>query len=172
VLSSVVIVESGIIDTSVIVAIIGGVGAFLGILLDRHRQALERKREMAATALSDALQWLEVAYRIRRRTSDAPAELARLAEHLHNLQERHTFHASWLEVDLPQAHPAYEALLTRVRSVAAEAIKAAWNASPIASASDMNLGRLLDDDATAAAATYVAAVRRELRLIPIGRLRR
>lgn len=168
-LSTVVIEESGIIDTSVIVAIVGGVGAFVGILFDRRRQALERKREMAADALSDALQWLEVAYRIRRRTSDSPAELGRLVEHIHTLQEKHTFHTSWLQLELPHAHEAYDALLAKLRTLSSQAIKAAWDADPIVTAADMNIGSLFEPDAGTECEAYVAAVRRDIRLIPVGR---
>jgi len=153
-------------DAAVVAAIITASVAFLAFLADRYREAVDRKRRVAADALSDALLWLEMPYRIRRRADDSSATLSSLTERMHQLQEKHVFNASWLRVEIPAAHPAYVALLRSVREQAGPHIQAAWNSTPAERPDLMNVGELFQVDVTKEIAAYVEALARSLRPFP------
>ena len=125
-----------------IAALMAVFGAVLAYLLGQRRTAVERKRISCAEAIADALQWLELPYRIRRRPDDAVETLASLAERTNHLRERLQFHEKWLRIELPKSVPRYRRLVEAVMAAAGPAIEEAWNASPIKSAREMNLGRL------------------------------
>lgn len=153
-------------DAAVVAAIITAGVTFLAFLADRYREAVGRKRGVAADALSDALLWLEVPYRIRRRADNSPATLSNLAERMHQLQEKHIFHASWLRVEIPAAHSAYVALLGTVKEQVAPHIQAAWNSTPAERPDLMNVGRLFEADVAKETDAYAEAVVGSLRLFP------
>lgn len=150
-------------DAAVIAAIITAAVTFLAFLGDRYRAAIERKRSLAAEALSDALLWLELPYRIRRRVDDSPTTLAALAGRVHHLQERHVFCASWLRLEIPTAHEPYVALLEAVKEQVAPHIRAAWSSRAAKRPESMNIGKLFEIDVTVETAAYVDAVARALK---------
>lgn len=146
-------------DAAVIVAIIAAAVTFLAFLGDRYRDALARRRKLAAAALSDALLWLELPYRIRRRVDNDPPTLAALAERMHGLQERQVLHKSWLEVEIPAAHQSYVALLEAVKEQVGTHMRDAWESEPAARPELMNVGQLFEPDITAEVNAYVEATR-------------
>lgn len=126
-------------ETALLVAVIGAAVGLVLNLLNQRQNALERRRRACADALADALRWLELPYRIRRRTDDNLETLGALAGRIHDLQERHEFHASWLRIEVPRAHESYAALIAGVRANAKDSMRDAWELPPIDKAADMNL---------------------------------
>ena len=126
----------------ILAASLPALAAVLIYVLSQRQVALERKRRACAEAISDALSWLELPYRIRRRTDDTDDTLRSLAERIHNLQERLLFHENWLRVEIPQTSQQYRDLVQRVKKKAGPAMQDAWKASPVASANAMNIGDL------------------------------
>lgn len=114
----------------------------MGYLLQQRAAALERKRKTAAEAIADALVWLELPYRIRRRLDDQPGTIAALSERIHDLQERLAFHDNWLRIELPRAHARYVALVHAVKDASMKAIQGAWQAPPLSAPGEMNIGSL------------------------------
>lgn len=129
-------------DPSVVAALIAVVGAVVAYLLGQRQAALERKRKSCAQAIADALQWLELPYRIRRRTDDAAETLSSLADRINNLREQLEFHEKWLRIEMPDSAQKYGRLVKEVRAAAATAISDAWRTGPVKSAGDMNIGAL------------------------------
>ena len=125
-----------------IAALIAVFGAVPAYLLGQRRMVVERKRISCAEAIADALQWLELPYRIRRRPDDGAETIASLGERTNHLRERLQFHEKWLRIEIPKSVPSYRRLVEAVMATAGPAIEEAWNSSPIKSAKDMNLGRL------------------------------
>ena len=116
--------------------------AVLIYVLNQRQAALERKRRACAEAISDALSWLELPYRIRRRTDDTHDTIRGLVERIHHIQERLLFHENWLRVEIPQTYPQYRDLVQEVKKAAEPAMQDAWKSSPVNSASAMNIGVL------------------------------
>ena len=129
-------------DPSVVAALIAVVGAVTAYLLGQRQAALERKRKSCAQAIADALQWLELPYRIRRRPDDDAGTLSSLAERINNLREQIQFHEKWLRIEIPDSAQKYGRLVSEVRAAASSAIEEAWTTGPIKSAGDMNIGEL------------------------------
>ena len=126
----------------VVGAAIAAVGAVSVYWLQTRAAARERKRKMCAQALGDALAWLELPYRVRRRTSDTAQTLAGLAAHAHDLQEKLLFHSSWLCIELPDIGRRYNELLVLLKNSASEPLREAWNTPATATPQDMNVGEL------------------------------
>ena len=116
--------------------------ATLAYLLGQRRISVERKRTLCAEAIADALQWLELPYRIRRRPDGTPQTLTALGDRINDLRERLQFHEKWLRIEIPQSVESYQRLVGEVKAAAGQEIGNAWNASPAQSASDMNVGQL------------------------------
>ncbi len=147
-------------DAAVVAAIIAAGAGVTAFFLDRYRESLERRRRLASEALSVALLWLEIPYRVRRRTDNSATTLSDLAQHIHDLHERQIFHRSWLQVEIREAHAPYVALLTAVKNQASEHIEAAWRSNPIEQPEDMNIGPLFQADVNSEIEDYVQAIRR------------
>ena len=133
-------------EPSVIAALVVGTSAVasavLAYLLGQRRTSVERKRTLCAEAIADALQWLELPYRIRRRPDDTPQTLTALGDRINDLRERLQFHEKWLRIEIPQSVASYQRLVGEVIAAAGQEIENAWNASPAQSASNMNVGQL------------------------------
>ena len=141
-------------EPSVIAALVVGASAVasavLAYLLGQRRTSVERtrcwpsppERTLCAEAIADALQWLELPYRIRRRPDNTPQTLAALGDRINDLRERLQFHEKWLRIEIPQSVASYQRLVEEVIAAAGQEIENAWNASPAQSASDMNVGQL------------------------------
>jgi hypothetical protein len=150
---------------SVVLAIIGS-GAFaaaVSAVIVQRQGTVERKRKACAEALTDALEWLELPYRIRRRLDDTSTTLALLRDHINALQARLAFHDSWLLVELPDAHARYRQLVNSIKGATHEAIFGAWKAEPITRAEQMNTGALFDGNFDEQVAEFAAVVRSALK---------
>lgn len=146
-------------DAAVVAAIIAAGAGVAAFAVGRYVEFLERRRRLASEALSAALLWLEIPYRVRRRTDDSTVTRADLAQRIHDLHERHIFHKSWLQVEIPKAHAPYEALVNAVKRQAGEHIQGAWRSHPIERPEDMNVGLLFEADVSSEIEDYVQAVR-------------
>lgn len=140
--------------------------AFLG----RWRETeLTRKRQTCAEAMADAIAWIELPYRVRRRQDDEPLTLDALAERFHTLHERLLFHENWLRVELPTAYQLYVDLVEAARRAAFVAIREAWEADPVSTPVGMNISA--DDlgidrtEVSGAAAAFTIEVRNRLSLV-------
>ena len=127
-------------DAGIVAAIIAAFGSLIVFSADRYLAALSRTREKAAEALSDALLWIEMPYRVARRTSDDAAALERLASAIHALQERHTFNRAWLQVEIPVAYEPYCELLDDIKAQCGAHLIDAWKRPPVSKAAEMNIG--------------------------------
>jgi hypothetical protein len=139
------------------------VAAGLGFIFAQRQKQLEMKREACAKALSDALAWLELPYRIRRRSSDDPNTRTVIVDRIHSLQEALIFHDSWLLLTVPSAVNPYRRLVSKVKAVCLEPMRSAWNAPAINSGAQMNIGSLGIQPVVDEVTAFVDAVRTELR---------
>ena len=151
------------IDAAVLAAIIADFASFVVFVAERYLASLARRREKAAAALSDALLWIEMPYRIARRTGDDTAALAALTNTMHELQERHLFNRAWIQVEVPEAYDAYVSLIDDIRSQCGPNLTAAWQRLPATKPADMNLGAIYLVDVQTKIDAYVQAVRAALR---------
>lgn len=151
---------------TVAAAAIAAFGAVLIHFLGQRKAVRDRKRDIAARGMADALAWLELPFRVRRRVNDEPATVAALADRMHSLQESLLFHLSWLRVELPGAYEAFQALVASAKDCAASPLSAAWDTPPASTPSAMNIGDLgIDRSAVNPQIEHFAAtVRRELAL--------
>ena len=144
------------------------VTALLAVLVYALRAAAaaqDRKREMCARALADALAWLELPYRIRRRRDDSPDTLARLVSHAHALQEKLVFHRAWLRIELPDSAPLYDRLVSSLKALCEDPLRDAWRASPPTRPEQMNLGPLVPPPPADQIVAFCQAVRHSLTLV-------
>lgn len=155
------------IDTAAYFGLIGtiaaaGIAVLGAALLHFHavgRTIRDRKREVCAKAIADALAWLELPYRVRRRCDDSPATLTALVGRIHDLQERLAFDESWVRIEIPQAYPGFFALIAATRDAAREPLRDAWDAPPAQGPRDMNLGKIAMPSVDAYVEAFADAVR-------------
>jgi len=122
----------------------------------------DRKRELCGKAIAEALAWMELPYRIRRRVDDNAETLRGLADRMHQLQESLLFYRGWLEVELPEARDEFASLIAAVKTAAGEAIREAWRNPPSPRPEDMNIGELnIETSDVEEALTRLARVMRD-----------
>jgi hypothetical protein len=124
----------------IVIATISLLGIALAAALSRWSDATNRRRTSYAAAVETMVAWVEFPYRIRRRTSDTPEELARLADIGHDLQERLRCHAVWIGAECHALGEHYELALRSIGHAVAPACNTAWGTPFIASAADMVIG--------------------------------
>ncbi len=123
----------------VLVVILPILGALFGAALGRWAEARNRRSEHYADAVRVLVRWVEYPYRVRRRTSNAPEELRRLAELGHDLQEELQCHHTWIQAESPRVGRTYANAIATIKSQTAAATADAWQAQPVASGSGMVL---------------------------------
>ena len=124
----------------ILVAAISLVGIALAAALSRWGDATNRRRTSYAAAVETMVAWVEFPYRIRRRTSDTPDELARLADIGHALQERLSCHAVWIGAECHALGEHYQEALVAIGQLVGPACNEAWRTIPILAAADMVIG--------------------------------
>ncbi len=128
---------------TIIAAIIAALVAVMLLVLRQGAESRARKRLDCAKALADALAWLELPYRVRRKVDDKSlSQMASLADRAHELQEAHLLHESWLRIEVPEVYEIYISLLHAVREAAREPLRVAWEHPAIKDGKDMNIGGL------------------------------
>ena len=149
-------------ELALIIAGVGAINIILGAALaaafGRWAQATDRRRDNYAAAVTTLFAWGEYPYRLRRRTSDDPAELAKLAACGHELQEGLRRYQTWMMTESPRIAKVYNEIVSTISARTGPAAKDAWNSPPVASASQMNLNGWGPDDSTADIERLQAAI--------------
>ena len=130
---------------AILAAAIAGLAAVFVYERGQRAAANDRKRETCGKAIADALAWMELPYRIRRRLDNDPETLRAMANRIHTTQESLLFYQSWLRVELPEAYDHYAQLVSALKATTRTAMQDAWETEPSAAAADMNIGELTID---------------------------
>jgi len=152
-------------DASIIAGLFAGLGAVIAYFLGQRYSTLERKRQTCSQAMSDALSWLEIPYRIRRRPDDSPETLKALTETISDLRVRLNFHREWIAVELPEASERYNNLLSDVMRTVGPAIQEAWVAPYANNSAGMNTGNLGISDCKDAVEAFSNEVKNQLTIL-------
>lgn len=125
------------------VALIGFAGlltaAALSFALSRWSERTGRRREGYAAATQQLVAFIEYPFRIRRRTSDAGEELARLASLGHDIQEALQYHETWTMAENRWVGGVYREVRAAISEEVGPICIDAWNSLPVTTASEMNL---------------------------------
>jgi hypothetical protein len=122
--------SGGVTTLQVLVVILPILGALLGAAIGRWSDARNRRREQYADAVRVLVRWAEYPYRIRRRTSDEPDELRRLAELGHDLQEQLQCHNTWIQAENHHVGLTYANAIATIKARTGNAAAEAWQAQP------------------------------------------
>ena len=128
------------INSVVIPVIVAALTAAATLLLTRASEAVNRRRDRYAQAFQTLVSWIELPYRVRRRTSDDAEALRALAEVGHDLQERMACHQAWIATEHPALAARYSETRAVVTRAVAPALAEAWTLDPVSSPAGMNLG--------------------------------
>ncbi|MHB8719724.1 MAG: hypothetical protein ACYDAC_12675 [Candidatus Dormibacteria bacterium] len=131
---------SGWADKLAIPILVAVVGIVATALAGRWSEAVSHRRDGYAAAVATLVAWIEFPYRIRRRTSDSPEELARLAGLGHDLQERLSCHATWIAAESRWLGIRYAKTLAAISGLTSDANNEAWRHAPATTGADMILG--------------------------------
>ncbi|MDE3095831.1 MAG: hypothetical protein KGK07_07505 [Chloroflexota bacterium] len=140
-ISSLAAVRRDVLTQLVALGAVAGAAAIAYFFAIRQRR-MDEKKATCARAVTDALAWLELPYRIRRRMNSDPETLHNLADQMHQLQERLLFDQNWMLVELLQAERSYSILVAAVKQAAEQPLRDAWLAPPVENPSGMNIGSL------------------------------
>lgn len=127
-------------DKLAVPILIAVVSIILTAAVTRWSDATARRRDAYAAAVATLVAWIEFPYRIRRRTSDSPDELARLAGLGHDLQERLSCHTTWIGSESQRMGLRYGETLAAISRLTSDANTEAWRSAPATHGSDMVLG--------------------------------
>lgn len=105
----------------------------------RSNAAADRRRVRYAEAVATLVAWIELPYRVRRRTSDDPTTLTALADRGHELQERMAFDQAWINTQSVDVGEAYKEARVSIGPLVGGAVRSAWDSPPVTSPSEMNL---------------------------------
>lgn len=114
--------------------------AALSFAMGRWAEAAARRRDGYSAAKQTLVSYREYCWRIRRRTSDDPEELRRLADIGHDIQEQLAYHQLWTGAEDSFVGKVFREVRADLASELAPACRAAWEQPPIATAQDMVLG--------------------------------
>lgn len=128
--------------TAILILALGSsvVAGALGHILTGLRAGATIRRDRYAVAVQLLVARIEYPYRIRRRTSDAPDVLNALAGTGHDLQERLAEIRAWISTESTVLSDVFDHCLTSLDAPFKQACADAWNATPVATAAQMNLG--------------------------------
>jgi hypothetical protein len=123
-----------------IAAAIALFGVLLTLIVNGYRANRERRRELFAGGWAAVQSYKEMAFAIRRRSSNDPAaERVRLSEALREIQHDISFHEAMIGRDPSDAVACmYSELVKKTRTVAGGIIKRSWDEPPIDTDSEMH----------------------------------
>ena len=127
-------------ESALLVAFLAGVtGAVAAAFLGRWSDATSRRRATYASAVQNLYSWAEFPFRIRRRTSDSPDELSKLADLGHELQERLRWSEAWITTESRWLAIIFSRTLRQLSHAVGPAASEAWRSPPALCAADMVL---------------------------------
>ncbi|MGD0881478.1 MAG: hypothetical protein ABSB09_07915 [Acidimicrobiales bacterium] len=110
------------------------------LVLNHLGAAADRRRDRYAQAVQTLVAWVEFPYRVRRRTDDAPATLASLADVGHDIQERLACHEAWIATEKPAVARKYASVRVALGEAVGPAVAEAWSLPPVTAPEQMILG--------------------------------
>jgi hypothetical protein len=155
--------SSGLVDGTVIAAVITGFVALLVLAGNQYQARKDRLRKDFAEALAAVERYAELPYRIVRRQDSTPEVRGLIAEQVHKVQQDILFHKSWVRIQSSEVAEVYDALLGAMREEAGTAMTQAWNTAPVIRDEDMPLGHIFSfPRMNAERVKYVEVVRWQL----------
>lgn len=134
------------------------ISALVSHYLSRHGTDVQARRSGYATASRILIRRAEYPYRIRRRTSDDPAVLTRLAELGHTIQEDLAASRIWVKSESSWMGAKFARSLAEIDGCVSEAASDAWGLPPIEDAKDMRLSGWGPGDCKDSIASFEEAV--------------
>ena len=113
--------------------------AAISFALGRWGDAASRRREGYAAATRELVAWAEYPYRIKRRTSDTPADLTHLADIGHTHQEALRYRGTWISSENRWVGKVFGEVRADLGAALGPACNDAWDSAPITKAKDMTL---------------------------------
>lgn len=113
--------------------------AAISFALGRWSDTSARRRDGYSTATRELLAWVEYPYRIRRRTSDNPADLSRLADVGHGHQEALRYRQTWIAAENPWVGKVFVQVRSDIGSILGPSCNDAWATGPVTIAAAMTL---------------------------------
>lgn len=107
--------------------------------MTRLRASAEVRRQRYAAAVKLLAERIEYPYRVRRRTDNEPATLAKLADLGHDLQQRLAETRAWVAAENAIMGDVFEACVATLDEPFKEAAHEAWEADPVTEPAQMNL---------------------------------
>jgi hypothetical protein len=101
---------------------------------------IDRRRDRLAVTMTGLIEWVELPYRIRRRTDDQPETLRTLTEIGHGIQEQFAADEAWIAAHRPRLLQDYRDTRSEISRPVGAAASEAWATAPVTSAEGMNLG--------------------------------
>jgi hypothetical protein len=101
--------------------------ALLGVLtyyVSASKATRDRRRELYSGAFRAAMSWVEMVYRVRRRSVTLQDELVM---HLHRVQEDIAYYEGWLSTEAPELGRSYATLVATIRTTVRPLIREAWS---------------------------------------------
>jgi hypothetical protein len=117
----------------------GVVSALVSSWSTSLRSSAEHRRDGYAAAVEAVVAWSEYPYRIRRRTSDDPAALDKLAALGHDLQERRARTLAWVAGENRAVYAMFLANVRCLDQVVGPLAAEAWAAAPVIQPNSMVL---------------------------------
>jgi hypothetical protein len=147
-------------------ALVAAAASLAGLLLARLGDRRDRRRTLYSKAYQAALAWEEVYYRVRRRDSDRPHELAARA---HEIQEQVNFYEGWIGSESPTLGRAYCRLVLTIKAHTAEPIREAWKQQPSKPEDGFSVEPLRAPEIEAAKNRFISDLRDHLCFNPLRR---
>jgi hypothetical protein len=129
-----------VLPAAVVAAVVAGT---VNVWLARSK-GRDEERARVRTLLAEAFQayadYKEFPYAVRRRDADRPGEeRVRLSEQMREVQSRLSYFLSWTALESVPVGSAYANMVGRLRVVAGDSIREAWNRPAITTDKDMNI---------------------------------
>lgn len=83
----------------------------------------DRRRQLYSEAFRAAMSWVEMVYRVRRRSETLQDELI---GHLHQIQEDIAYYDGWLSAEAPELGRSYSLLVATIRTTVRPLLREAW----------------------------------------------
>ncbi len=126
---------------TVAVGVAGAVAAMLVALVGAIAKDRARRRENHAAAVKTLIGWHELPYQIRRRLNDSDAEVSRLRDLAHTLQQDISYFETLLTSESEHLGRAYAAAAAGIKTRGGDFIKEAWRTPP----AEGPEGQVIDD---------------------------